>query len=234
MTVALESYRDTVRRLRGAQKDAAPSAPGVHALRQPTPRAAARSLGLPARSLAERRHGDQRRLHFHGGRAAGRPRPVLVARVAGAPAARAGLRVGLRRRAGCPADRDGELGGGVARPHGRGHRGGLAAARPAARHAPRGPSRCVAARAAGQCGGRLRAVLRSSSPSSSTERTGSGRPPRRVGAPWLRSCWSGLLSVWLTPVVVDHAAVRAACGAKASSYSTGVSLPRPRCRRRRL
>ena len=38
----------------------------------------------------------------------------------------------------------------------------------------------------------------------------------------------GLLSVWLTPVVVDHAAVRAACGAKASSYSTGVSLPRAR------
>jgi hypothetical protein len=45
---------------------------------------------------------------------------------------------------------------------------------------------------------------------------------------------TGLLQPELTAVVTDHAA-RAARGAvKASSYSTGVSLPRARCLRRRL
>lgn len=39
---------------------------------------------------------------------------------------------------------------------------------------------------------------------------------------------SGLLSVSLTAVVTDQAAVAASCGANASSYSTGVSLPSPR------
>ncbi len=48
----------------------------------------------------------------------------------------------------------------------------------------------------------------------------------------------GLLHVWLTVVVTDHAACssssRQGGGVKASSNSTGVSRPRTRCRRRRL
>jgi len=44
----------------------------------------------------------------------------------------------------------------------------------------------------------------------------------------------GLPRVWLTVVVTDHAACRVIWLAKASSNSTGVSLPSARWRRRRL
>lgn len=51
-----------------------------------------------------------------------------------------------------------------------------------------------------------------------------GHPLGQKGLPRLR----------LTVVVTDHAATWASAGVKASSNSTGVSLPRARCRRRRL
>ena len=47
-------------------------------------------------------------------------------------------------------------------------------------------------------------------------------------------CRMGLLSVQLTAVVTVHAAWAWSFGAKASSNSAGVSLPRPRWRRRWL
>ena len=52
-----------------------------------------------------------------------------------------------------------------------------------------------------------------------------------------QECQAGLLHVQLTVVVTDHAACRSSrwCGGvKASSNSTGASLPRARWRRRRL
>ncbi len=60
-----------------------------------------------------------------------------------------------------------------------------------------------------------------------------GRLTSRRSRPAARRS-GGLLQVRLTAGGTDHAATAASWMAKASSYSTGVSLPSRRCRRRRL